>query len=353
MIPFENRAVLLLASYDFESLQLTLFSLDHTLSKEETVVIILNGKKTYAADLVERVARDWSAKDPYKRHVVRPHGAGEGGYTAITEILNEYNPLKATEFICKIDDDIIPLNRFWVDRLASQFEMLSKFSPVGFVTGLINNNSWGFNELLDIFNKRNEYEQLMDYPSVAGYTGSRIVEPGKVDDGLYGTLWQYPYLGWWIHGWTSCQIQEFVAKTLELTIKEIPQDTYYSIGCLFFKKQFWNELDPAHYKTSFDEMLIHETCRNRRLKKYAVMNEPIIHLFYNTQRQSNKELIHLISKELGKYFNDERFNKFKKMDAEDVSLMITEKVKNLQAEITTIKTDLSVLFNSIEISNNT
>jgi hypothetical protein len=353
MIPFENRAVLLLASYDFESLQLTLFSLDHTLSAEETVVIVLNGKKTYAADLVERVARGWAAENAYKRHVVRPLGAGEGGYTAITEILNEYKPLKATEFICKIDDDIIPLNKLWVDTLANQFELLSKISPVGFTTGLINNNSWGFNELLDIFNKRNEYEQLMDYPSVAGYTGSRIVEPGKVDDGLYGTLWQYPYLGWWIHELTSCQVQEFVAKTRDLTIKEIPQETYYSIGCVFFKKQLWYDLEPARYKTSFDEMLIHETCREKNLKKYAVLSEPMIHLFYNKQRQSNRELINLIATGLGKYFNDERFNTLKKMNTEDLGLMMAEKVNTLQNEITAIKTDLTLLFNSIEISNNT
>ena len=83
------------------------------------------------------------------------------------------------------------------------------------------------------------------------------------------------------------------------------------------------------------------------------MNEPMIHLFYNTQRQSNRELIGLIAIELGKYFNDGQFNTIKKMNRDDLGFMMSEKINDLQTEITAIKTDLSVLFNSIEISNNT
>lgn len=41
------------------------------------------------------------------------------------------------------------------------------------------------------------------------------------------------------------------------------------------------------------------------------------------------------------------------MNTEDLGLMIAEKVNTLQNEITAIKTDLTLLFNSIKISNNT
>lgn len=38
-----SRALIILASYDFESLQLTLRSLTHTVDKNEKIVVILNG----------------------------------------------------------------------------------------------------------------------------------------------------------------------------------------------------------------------------------------------------------------------------------------------------------------------
>ncbi len=67
-----NTILLILASYDYESLQTTLNSLDHTLLNKERVIIILNGNTSLPSRIVEYVARKWSAKKPETRFVIRP-----------------------------------------------------------------------------------------------------------------------------------------------------------------------------------------------------------------------------------------------------------------------------------------
>lgn len=111
MINYSERALIVLTSYEFESLQLTLNALNHTLDLEERIVIILNGIPNYAGAIVERISREWAAQDHSHRFVVRPLSSGGKAYWAIKEILEKFEPLKYTKYICKIDDDIIPLRK--------------------------------------------------------------------------------------------------------------------------------------------------------------------------------------------------------------------------------------------------
>ena len=48
-----NRAVLVLAAYDFQALQITLRGLSNTLDQQENVTIFLNGKSNYASEYAE------------------------------------------------------------------------------------------------------------------------------------------------------------------------------------------------------------------------------------------------------------------------------------------------------------
>lgn len=321
------RALLILTCYDFESLQLTLKSIEHTLDENEKVVIILNGINTRASALVERISRAWANASPANRFVVRPLCSGAKAFFAIKEVLENYQPLAGVTHICKIDDDIIPLKRNWLDSLALGYTELSKATKVGFTTGLINNNCWGFNELLDIYDKRKEYETMFNYKTRGGAADK--FKAGEVNNGFYGTIWQEPYLGWWIHQWTTLQIESFIAKTASLPPVEIPPETGYSIGCLFFEKQFWLDLDHEKYQSMLDEEIIHFTCQNEKREKWAFMNEPMIHLFYFNQRIPNRDILEAVTESLSRHFNDFSFQSLVRINPEELMINLNESFKTL------------------------
>lgn len=303
----KKQAIVVLTAYDFESLQLTLLALDYTVEERVPVVIILNGEKSIAASKVEIVARRWALEQPLLRKVVRPMSSGQEPLLAIQETLRNFSFLEDVEYICKLDDDVIPLKKGWLTKLADCYEerKKAKNNSVGFITGLINNNCWGFGELVKLGGKENEYHEIMNYPSLAGKRKERIVAPGDIDQGLCGTVWQYPYLARWVHHWTSLSPKEYIELTAGIPIKEIPLDIHYSIGCIYSSKDLWLRLNSADSK--FDELLIHKICQKELLTKWAVMDEPMIHLFYYTQRIENNDLLDGIGKSLAQHFQDDRF----------------------------------------------
>ncbi|RZK11108.1 MAG: hypothetical protein EOO46_07975 [Flavobacterium sp.] len=300
-----NRVVLLLAAYDFESLHLTLESLNHTLDYDENVVIVLNGKRGIRSSIVEEVAREWCQQSE-NRYVVKPLNYGLDAYNSISEVIHKFPLLQNVEFICKIDDDLIPVKKGWVDNLHQAYLKLEKqYREIGFVTSLINNNAWGFKRLIDIYKKKEEYEDIMNFESHS-YDG--IVNAKGIAEGRLGSVWQYPYLAKWVHTWTLYSIKDFIAKTADLGIEEIGLDTYYSIGCIFFRKSLWSSLPLLGSDSSFDELLIHEYCNKFNLRKFALMNEPMGHLFYYTQRIPNRLILPKIKASLANHWNDQRFN---------------------------------------------
>lgn len=308
-----NRALIILAAYDYEALQLTLLSLDHTVDDNETMIVVLNGKRTLTGERVERVARQWAAKNSPKRFVVKPLSAGSPPYIALTEVLRSFEPLKNVDYICKIDDDLIPLKKRWLPNLGSHYAELAKTRKINFLTSLINNNSWGFKELVPIFNKQHEYAHIMNYPSIAGHYGEKQVAAGEIDPGIDGTVWQYPYVAWWVHQWTSNNITEFIEKTAHLGLKQIPDEIHYSIGCIFFEKSYWLSINHKQYGTRFDELLLHKKGLETKREKWALMNEPMIHMFYRTQRNANFDLIDQLQETLANYFNDAAFRSIQRM----------------------------------------
>lgn len=308
----EKRAIVLLAAYDACSLYLNLKSLDKTLSPDETVVIILNGKRGVRSAYVESIARDWIENNTC-RFVVRPLNYGNDPYNSIKEVICNFEPLKNKDFICKIDDDLIPIKKGWLDDLYSEYIKSEENSKVGFVTSLINNNAWGFSELIEIFDKKEEYRKIMNYPSASG-TG--IVNSGEVANGVNGTIWQYPYLAKWCHEWTLLDIENYLDKTKQLKTKEISLDTHYSIGCIFFRKELWSDVEKINQIVNFDELAIHMYCKQNSLRKIAVMNQPMGHLYYFIQRKANASMFPLFAQSLSEYWQDKTFLEYPKFDNE-------------------------------------
>jgi len=320
----EKQAIVVLASYDYESLQLTLLALEHTVEEEVPIVIILNGANSIAASKVELAARRWAASKPALRSVVRPLSYGQKPLFALQEIIRNLPSLHGVDRICKIDDDVIPLKKGWLSSLARCYDEKIKATnnKLGFITGLLNNNCWGFGELVELADKREEYRQIMNYQSVAGGNREKIVQPGEIDQGMCGTVWQYPYLARWIHSWTSVTPENYIALTDNQPVKEIPLDIHYSIGCIYSSKDLWLKLNPA--ENTFDELLIHNVCQRESLTKWAVMSEPMIHLFYFSQRLVNHDQLDDISNSLAIFFNDDRFKMIERRNIEDLVAQLQE-----------------------------
>ncbi|GAB4093627.1 hypothetical protein [Flaviaesturariibacter terrae] len=339
----QNRALVLLAAYDYESLAITLQSLPHTVDPAEKIVVVVNGRRGHiAGEKTERVAREWALEAP-NRYVVRPLRSGLSAYQALTEAFAHYEPLKNVQYICKIDDDLIPLRRGWVDRLDAAYGELSAQGPVGFVTGLINNNSWGFAELVTIFGREEEYKRQFDYVHVAGDSAERRIAPGAIDTGVGGSVWTYPYLAWWIHQWTTLQPAQFVAGTQGGGRKQIPADIHYSIGCIFFEKSFWLSMDVNTFATDFDEKMLHYYCKDGRHSKWALLDEPMIHLFYRTQRQANAEMLPGVKSALAAFFGAPSFEDIKSLAFEDILPLLEESLGDIRPRVNYIFKKLAKL----------
>ncbi|HEU4554487.1 MAG TPA: hypothetical protein VFS25_16695 [Chitinophaga sp.] len=326
-----NRALIILASYDFESLQLTLKSLPHTVAEHERIVVILNGINTLASAIVERVARAWAAESPGNRFVVRPICSGAKAFFAIKEVLADYAPLQEVEWICKIDDDVIPLKKNWLDGLHNAYVEHSAHSKVAFTTGLINNNCWGFNELLDIFDKRKDFTAMFNYRLRGGAVNDFM--PGEVNNGSFGTIWHEPYIAWWVHQWTTLNIGDFIARTSGLAPRQIARNTGYSIGCIFFERKFWLGLNHEQFNSILDEEIIHQTCQAEGRARWAVMDQPMLHLFYFNQRLANRDIIDPVAASLSGYFNDESFKAISRITMEELTINLKEEFKTLHDDL--------------------
>jgi len=331
-LKYLHRAVLVLTSYDFEALQLTLNGLDNTLEKEENVIIVLNGKSNYASECVERIARTWTSSR-VNCHVVKPLCYGEEPYFAIQEVLSSFSLLQGVKFICKIDDDIIPLKKGWVDELEHTYLGLKeKDQDPLFVTGLINNNAWGFKQIIDLFNKQDEYKEICNHTSTSG-TG--LVNAGEIATGFLGTIWQYPYLAFWVHQFTSLNIFEFIERTKNLDVCQIDNDIHYSIGCIYFSKDDWLQLDYKEENCTFDELLLHRYCIKHSKTKWAVLSQPMVHIFYYNQRLSNRDILPAIERSIKSYFTDSWFE-VAKYNVEERIIGLVEMIASLEAKIDNI-----------------
>lgn len=346
-----NIVVLVLASDAYESLQITLRSLDHTLINKEKVVIILNGTNSLNSRITEYIAQKWCMQNAASRFAVRPLCAPAKPFFAIKEVIANSEHFKDAEYICKIDDDIIPLKKNWVQTLANYYISLSRKTDVGFVTGLINNNCWGFKELVSIYNKKSDYEKIHSHKTIAGWQGVRTVKPGEIDDGDFGTIWHYPYIARWMHEWTSFQIHDFLQATAGLPVKEVPLETYYSIGCILCKKQFWLDLNEVDYSSEIDERIVHRKCLENKWQKWAVMNEPVIHLFYNNHKIINLDILEPISQALANHFNDEGFIKDRITVEKQFSSSFKQQLSLLNEDIVLMKDRIQAFFENVEIVN--
>ncbi|MCR5266842.1 MAG: hypothetical protein K6E29_09675 [Cyanobacteria bacterium RUI128] len=303
MIDKTKVAVVLLAYADFEALEISLAAISKTIHEGFTLYILQNGRNTYDCERTYRVAKRYEGLYPANIRVVDWIQPGYA-YNSIKTLLD--GPvMKNFDYICKIDDDVFPLRNDWLDKLITCYEKSQeKYGDnLGYVTGLINNNPWGFKETLEVCGLEKEYVKNIGRLHVAG-SEHDISEPeiflGKdeIYTGCCGTIWRNPYISRWLHEKTSLQPQKFISKTKNLGYKEVDETKRYSINVIFFKKELWNDIDIGF---SDDEHMFREYCKNNNKKIVADLSDPFVHLCFFTQREENRDLMPKFREVYGKW----------------------------------------------------
>jgi hypothetical protein len=197
-----KTCIVLLACNDYESTQLTVANLLAQTPDHVPIFFLPNSlQRSFDAERVIEIGIIYSKLFPNRFNFVnwvKPSFP----YQAIGDLLYS-KQLEKYDYICKIDDDVFPITNDWIDNLAKCFaENDSK--DLGYVTGLINNNPWGFAETVEVLGLQEEYKSIVPEFTITGKNikghmrEERIAWP-EIGRGGFGTVWQFPHLARWIH----------------------------------------------------------------------------------------------------------------------------------------------------------
>ncbi len=304
----EKTAIVLLAHSDFESLEITLANYGERLKNTNAKLFILqNGRGTYDCERTLQVARRYERLYPRNFKVIADIEP-KVPYLAIDSLLARPE-MNEFDYICKVDDDVFPLTDDWLDKLCQlYFQEFSRYGDnVGYVTGLINNNSFGFNEIINHdTDLAHEYFYKYARPHLCGidnnqskyYRHMYVVDKDKIDPGMMGTIWGYPYIARFIHQQLSLQPTAFIQKVQQWPNEYIPNTERYSIGCILFRKSLWTQMKlrefnglPANEIVNNDEFLLHMYAKHNNLILPISLSTPLVHIHYYSQRDENRDLM--------------------------------------------------------------
>lgn len=310
----DRTCIVLLACNDFESTQLTIANLLLRTPKNVPIYFIPNSlDNTFDAQRVREIGHMYSKLYPRRfevAHWVKPSFP----YQAIGDLLYS-KQLEHFDFVCKIDDDVFPITDNWLQELVRCFEKHDG-NDLAYVTGLINNNPWGFAEIVEIMNLQEELQHILPDVTLAGknikgYMVEEEVVLPNIARGGFGTVWQFPHLARWIHEKTTYRPQDFIDATQGLGEKEVNNQLRYSIGCMFFRKEKWREV---YNGSKTDEKMWHMYCQQNNMKIFSARNVPLVHLFFYNQRLFNRSILPTIydvyekfsGKQLDLFWNNSR-----------------------------------------------
>ncbi|KAB0566827.1 hypothetical protein [Brucella pituitosa] len=282
-------AILMLACKDYEATELALACHMSYGNPDIPFFILQNCRGSYDAERTLQVAKRYQSLYPKQIRVIDNIGPAYP-YKSISELLTSEQFMEF-DLICKVDDDAFPITPGWIENLLTLWDR--KYAEHGdqlaYVTPLINNNCWGFPEILKVMNLEEEYFKKYARDHYAGAGSDKKIHPAKeIVTGTDGTIWQLPYLARWIHEKTTLKPDEFVNATKELTAVEIPSVDRYSIGCILFKKSFWQKIDDGGRD---DEHMMHQYCRKNNLLIFCQRSIPFSHMAYFNQREENRDIV--------------------------------------------------------------
>lgn len=295
MIDKKKVAVLMLAFSDFESMEISLAAISKTIESDDFKLFILqNGRNTYDCERTYRVAKRYENLFPKNIKVVDWITPNKP-YFSILEFVKS-SVMEKYDYICKIDDDTFPLRKDWLDKIIDCYDKSKNKlgESLAYVTGLVNNNPWGFLETMQIFDLEDEYIKKITRSHLAGSQYDEreplmLLEANHIYTGCCGTIWRNPYIARWLHEKTSFVPQEFIDKTKSLEYKEVDETKRYSINVIMFEKIFWKEIYLKN--NSDDEHMCREYCIENNKKIMADLSNPFVHINFFSQREENRDLL--------------------------------------------------------------
>ncbi len=287
-------AIILLAYADFESLELALAAYSKFINDNQKIFILQNGRGSYDCERTYKVAKRYESLYP-KNITVVDWISPDVPYKSIKSLLQS-EVMKDFDYICKVDDDAFPLTEDWLEKLISCYEKSYEIhgENLAYVTSLVNNNPWGFKEILKIMNLDEQYfkkiarEHKVGAPDTDAIETHKIIPANIIYTGWCGTIWGNPYISRWLHENTTFFPMKMVEATKDLGYKEVDSNYRYSINCMFFNKKLWFDIDDTGKD---DELMCLKYCRTNNKKIIADLSNPFIHLFFYSQRDENKDLL--------------------------------------------------------------
>lgn len=286
-------AILVLLCRDYAALELALAS--HMAYRPAGVEFILlqNCRGGYDAERTLGVARRYARLFPGIVRVVDNIPPGPP-YRTIKKLLAQPE-FADIDLICKVDDDAFPLGGEWLDKMLATYDAAEKESGnrLAYVTPLINNNGWGFPEVMRAMNLEQEYFTHQAHPHFVGAAGDkrfplRIIPADQIEIATNGTIWGYPHIARWLHERTTLQPDAFIAATRALGPCDVPSESRYSIGCILFRKPLWNMIDDGGQD---DEHMMHMYCAQHQLRIVCARSVPFVHIAYFSQREENRDIV--------------------------------------------------------------
>ena len=293
----EKLAIVILAHSDYESLELSLACHSKfTIPNNIKIFILQNGFGSYDCERTLLVANRYANLYPKLIEVITDIKQG-APYTSL-RLLFFSDKLSHYDFILKIDDDVFPLSVNWIDKLIKCYiDSKQEFGDnLAYITGLVNNNPYGFKKIVDILNLKEEFKSI-SFEHFVGtlptdpYNPRTFIEKGEISDAGFGTIWKFPYLARWIHKKTTFFPDIYLDKTKKLGYDILDNKKRYSINVILFKKDLWLKINDG---TADDENMMHIYCCKNNKTIVANLSAPFVHLFFYTHRLENKDLLNTI-----------------------------------------------------------
>ncbi|NRB36612.1 MAG: hypothetical protein HRU31_18165 [Rhodobacteraceae bacterium] len=288
MSKLDDTAILLLTCNDYEAMEIVVDRVLRTTPPQVPIYILSNCHGLSGAEVCEDMARMSSLAKFDRVRWIHPRKRKPAYYGILDAIENDI----PETYIVKFDDDAFPVNDGWLEALA---ETYARQDPdrIAYVTGMVNNNPYGFSRLVQLPELAERYGQMMAGQHAAGaniplYDDLRIYASGEVHPGSHGTVWQFPQLARWIHEETTLQPKRYTDLISGLGEAEFDPSLRYSINVMYFHRDLW--ADCGNGGTDDEEML-HVYC-NQTEKQIVVREDiPFVHLYFGPQKRYLRDLL--------------------------------------------------------------
>lgn len=291
MISLSNTAVLILTCNDFEALDVTVNQVLRTTPPEVPIYLLSNCAGLPGADICEDMCRFTSRAQYGRVHWINP-GTRQHAYHGIA---NAIESDVREKYIVKLDDDVFPLTSGWLESLIACYAAQDP-ERIAYVSGMVNNNPFGFSQLIDLPELRPAYDAMMSGQHLSGtdihgYQNFRVLSEGEVDPGGWGTVWQFPHLARWIHEETTLQPDRYAALVKDLTPADFDTSARYSINVMLFERDMWAEVDNGGQD---DEEMFHLYCHENEKEIVIERSIPFVHLYFGPQKRYMTDLMEAV-----------------------------------------------------------